>query len=53
MKKYRSPLIAGLIMEAVAVVLLFLDFPTAVVAVLAVLGIGIMGLPRQRGAGRG
>ncbi len=53
MKMNRWPLIIGLVMEAVAVVFLFLDFPTAVVAVLAVLGIGIMGLPRQRGAGGG
>ena len=53
MKMYRSPLIVGLLIEAVAVVFLFLDFPTAVVAVLAVLGIGIMGLARQRGEGRG
>lgn len=53
MKMRQSPLIVGLVMEAVAVVFLFMNFPTAVVAILAVLGIGIMGLPRRRGAGRG
>jgi hypothetical protein len=46
-----SRLIAGLLMEAVAIVFLFLDFPTAVVALFAVLGIGMMGLPRKAGAG--
>ena len=47
-----SRLIAGLMMEAVAIVFLFLDFPTAVVAVFAVLGIGMMGLPRKASADR-
>lgn len=45
-----SRLIAGLMMEAVAIVFLFLDFPTAVVAVFAILGIGMMGLPRKPSA---
>jgi len=46
-----SRLIIGLVMEAVAVAFLFLDFPTAVVAVFAILGIGMMGLPRKPSAG--
>ena len=46
-----SALIVGLIMEAVAVVFLFLNFPTAAVAAFAVLGIVMMALPRKRGAG--